>query len=300
MSLQPIVPVRPGGKVPPATVPLIGKQNLEKEAVIRHIKHNIRLQLPQHKVWNAQKTRVALACGGPSLKTNLKKLRNQVNKGFKLATVNGSHDFLLSEGFRPSIQILVDAREFNARFVQHPIDTCHYFISSQCHPSVFEALKDHDRVYIFHLDIGRGKKDEDGNLLPPSEADEILSKYYLKKFIVVSGGSTVTLNSLVLLRQLGFRYFDIYGFDSCFIKGEDHSYDQPENKEKPVRVVARWGGQERVFYCAAWMVRQAYDFQMLIRAIPDDWFKCRVHGSGLIAHMMKAGCEIDVTNSEEK
>ena len=285
MPLGRIVPAKVGDTINPGTIPLVGKKNLASEVILENIQANIRRQLPQLSLFAEQKTRVAIACGGPSLKTHLKTLRRQVDKGFKLVTVNGTHDYLLDKGFTPSLFMMVDARQWNVRFVQRPIESCTYFISSQCHPDVFEALKDHDKVYIFHIDVGADD----------SPTVKILDKYYFKRYIKVVGGSTVTVNALVLLHHLGFRYYDIFGFDSCFLNGKHHSYNQPENTEKAYRVVAKWAGKEKVFYCACWQVRQMYDFQMLIRAIPKDYFKCRVHGAGLISYMMRSGCEIDIT-----
>ncbi len=284
-----IVPARAGDEIAPGTVQLIGQKNSSVEIVLDNIQENIRRQLPQLSSFGRQETRVAIAAGGPSLKTNLKTLRRQVDRGFKLVTVNGTHDYLLDKGFTPSLFMMVDARQWNVRFVQRPVKSCTYFISSQCHPDVFEALRDHDKVYIFHIDIGK----------KTSAALKMLNDYYFKRYITVIGGTTVIVNSLVLLHHLGFRYYNIFGFDSCFLNGEHHSYNQMENTEQSYKVIAKWAKKDRIFYCASWHIRQMYDFQQLIRVIPEDYFKCRVHGAGLISYMMRTGCEIDVTKTKE-
>lgn len=288
MTLLPILPPDKDGNPIPDSHTLFGGVNTTEERIVEHVTANIRRQLPQVKQYQLQNTKIIFAAGGPSLKTNLKKLRRQYNQGnkFALVTVNGTHDFMLDQGFIPKMHIMVDARPWNARFVQRPAKTCRYLLASQCHPSIFEALEGYD-VSIYHTS---GHEDA---------ASKVLEKYYFGKYIKVVGGSTVTLNSFMLLRTLGFRYFDVYGFDSCLLNNKHHSYDQSENdRDSVIPVYLREGDEDRKFMCTSWMVRQAYDFRNLVRAIRPDLFKCRVHGNGLIAGMMKAGYEIELTKGE--
>lgn len=288
--LKAILPPEADGSQQEDSFPLVGGLNTTQEKILSHVKHNIRLQLPQIKQFQAQEVGLIIAAGGPSLKSNLKNLRRQYNRGSKLVTVNGTHDYMLDNGFKPSMHIMVDARPWNVRFVQRPISTCKYIVASQCHPSVFEALKDNE-TYIYHTSGHDGP------------AEEELNKYYFKKFIRVVGGSTVVLNSFMLLRTLGFKYFDVYGFDSCYLGKKHHSYPQPENGKEavvPVEFKFKVNGKDETvvekpkkFFCASWMVRQAYDFQGLVRAIKPGLFKCRVHGPGLISYMMRTGSTIE-------
>ncbi len=280
----PILPPDEDGNPRKDTITLVGGVNTIKKRILEHIDINIRRQLSQIKRYQLQDTNIILACGGPSLKTNIKSLKRQYDKGYKVVSVNGSHDYLQDQGIKPAMHIMIDARPWNARFVQRPIDSCRYVIASQCHPDVFDALKDND-VNIYHVDV-----DE--------EVAEILDKFYVsnQRYINIVGGSTVTLCSFIILRTLGFKYFDIYGFDSCFMDKKHHAYDQPENKEKPINILFEDGKR---FVCSTWMVRQAYDFQQLVSYISKDLFKCRVHGNGLIAHMMKTGAAMKVEEVKE-
>ena len=251
-----------------------GGLNTPKDKMVENIKHNIRLGLPQVHAYppNPQET-VVLVFGGPSLKTNLRALRRLAPKCY-VVTVNGSHDYLISEGFKPSGHIMLDARPDNACFVQNPIDTCHYFIASQCDPSVFEALKGY-HLEIFHCDLG----EETG-------AVEVLRRYYLNSYHIIIGGSTVGLRSFMLMRTLGFTRFEVFGFDSCFMGNRHHAYEQALNSSDTKEIKVE--GLEKTFHCTGWMLRQAYEFQDFVRHA-GGLFKCRVHGSGLIATMIKAG-----------
>jgi hypothetical protein len=58
--------------------------------------------------------------------------------------------FALNNGIKPSAYVMVDALEFNARFVEKVIPDCKYFIASQCHPSVFEKLPKEQDIYLAH------------------------------------------------------------------------------------------------------------------------------------------------------
>jgi hypothetical protein len=150
----------------------------------------------------------------------------------------------------PSAYVMVDAREFNARFVEKVIPDCKYFIASQCHPSVFDKLPK-ERTYIWHTTA--------------ESINDLLAKEY-KNWYPVPGGSTILLRTIPLFRMLGFRRFHLFGCDSCLEDGAHHAYEQKENDNQPV-ISVRIGG--KVFSCHPWMVSQAKEFIDLIGCIGD-------------------------------
>ena len=93
----------------------------------------------------------------------------------------------------PSAYVMVDAREFNARFVEKVIPDCKYFIASQCHPSVFDKLPK-ERTYIWHTTA--------------ESINDLLAKEY-KNWYPVPGGSTILLRTIPLFRMLGFKRFHL-------------------------------------------------------------------------------------------
>ena len=248
--------------------------NARHEDILSNIRKNITLQLPQANIYHPNEQHVALVCGGPSLQNTISELREQYENGTKLIAVNNTHDWLIDHGMKPSMHVMVDSREFNNRFIQKPIDSCKYFMASQCHPSVFEALKDNE-LYIFHVVNEIGEK-------------EILDDYYFGNYHFVVGGSTVSLRAIWLLRMLGFTKIDLYGFDSCYMDGKHHAYEQPENDDCETREVTCMG---KNFLCATWMASQYDDFQHFIAELGDK-FELNVHGNGLIAHMMNEGAKL--------
>ena len=261
-----------------------GAINTSKDLILEHVKTNVRRQLPQLKVYQPSSEEIILALGGPSLRENIEDLKAQVKAGLKVVSVNGTHDYLISHGIKPSVHIMIDARPTNSRFVQNAIDGCRYFISSQCHPSVFDTLRD-KQVYIFHADSHE-------------EVTEFLKSYYFERFHIVEGGSTVGSRSLMLLRMLGFSRMHVYGFDSCLIGDKHHAYEQKENDgDQTIKIVTK--PNEREFVCAAWMAKQAQEFQDIVQH-RGDLFELNVIGDGLIAHIIKTGSRLENQDGSER
>jgi SAM-dependent methyltransferase len=266
-----------------------GKVNTETEVVIDNIKKNaarkdeFQMTVPHP----TQDTEVMMICGGPSLndyKDEIIKLRS---KGMPLITGNGTYNWAIENGMKPSMQLVIDAREFNKRFLRPVIDDCKYFIASQCHPSLFEGMPT-DRTYIWHVTGGTGEEH--------SDALNTIEEHY-GDFFPVPGGSTVTLRGLCLLRMLGFHKIHMYGFDSCVRDDAHHAYSQPENDYvhsggMPVSV----GG--RGFRCDAWMFSQAVEFMRMVRMFGDE-IDLNVVGDGLIAHIIKTGYEMVLLEEQE-
>jgi hypothetical protein len=163
---------------------------------------------------------------------------------------------------------MVDARDFNARFVEPVVSDCKYFIASQCAPTVFKDLPK-DRTYIWHTSA---------ELISETLASEYKTWWH------VPGGSTVLLRAIPLFRMLGFKRFHLFGCDSCLSEDLHHAYEQKENDGQLV-IPVNVGG--KIFYCHAWMVSQAQEFIDLIRMLGDE-IELEVYG-GLLHHILKTG-----------
>ena len=243
--------------------------NEDKEKIRDNIRKNIQLGLPQVQPYETQWNKVVgLVLGGPTLKETFPDLLEKRQNGMPVITINGSHRYCMTGGLTPSAMIMLDSREFNNRFVYPLVEDCKYFISSQCHPSVFENLKD-NKVWIWHC-----AGDEDN--------EDLLKEQYGNNYFPVMGGSTVTLRAIHLLRMLGFSKFEVYGFDSCII-GQHHAYDQKENDDEQVMdvVVA-----DKEFKCTAAHYHQAKEFVQMIKKT-GEYYDLAVHGDGLISHIIK-------------
>lgn len=188
-------------------------------------------------------------------------------RGWALTTLNGTHDWVLDNGVKPSIHIQLDARLWNERFVRNPVDSCRYVLSSQTPPELFDRLKSND-VTIWHA--GRGIR------------KPILDKYYNQRWMLSVGGSTVGTHAISILHTLGFRKIAIYGMDSCLRKGAHHAFSQPENNSKSIWKV-RAG--RRTFWTHAWMIQQVDDLIQMLPMIPDD-LDLDFRGDNLVTHII--------------
>lgn len=260
-----------------------GDINEEESRITDNIRFNSQQGWQQVIPHPQQETEVMILGGGPSLKRHLPEIQKLRADGVKLVTLNGAYNWCLENGLIPSAQIIVDAREFNARFTKPVVDECKYLLASQCHPSVFEGLPK-DRTYLWHARSDKW--------------DDVIAEYN-PKYFPIPGGSTALLRAIPLLRMLGFYRFHLFGCDSCLDNGGHHAYSQPENDNEtviPIMVTGDPAG--RVFYCHPWMASQGEEFITLIRKLGDE-FELIVHGDGLLANILTVGASHILEKEEE-
>lgn len=245
-----------------------GRVNTEHSVIYDNIRANIRRHLPQLDRHVPNDYKVALLLGGPSL------AHTPIPKGYKIATVNATHDWALDHGLTPSLFMMLDARAHNARFVQRPVKSCRYFLESQVDPKVYDALQDHD-VRIFH---GAAKEEK-----------KILDRFYMKRWINVPGGGSIGTRAIGLLYTIGVRHILVIGMDGCLVRGKHHAYAQSENDFEAVRKV-RVG--RRRFQVHGWMIAQADDLLRMVPEFPSD-LEIGFEGDGLIPHLIKENATRD-------
>lgn len=266
-------------------VSLQGRVNVEDEVLLANVRSAIRRPFPQVKPQGVNGDRVVLVGGGPSLADTESELVDLVRAGAKLVTVNGSYQWCLDRNLVPKTQIVMDARPSNARFLYPYIESCNYLLASQCAPEVWDAADGRKSVWMFHAAAGM-----DGPLR------ELLDAHYLGQWFGVGGGTTVATRAVSVLRTLGYLRFDLFGVDSCFLRGEHHAYAQAENEhDRAFAFEVYPTGQPdraRTFQCAPWHVKQFECFLQMIR-VNGDQFLLNVHGDGLLAYALKASADVE-------
>ncbi len=258
--------------------------NTSSAKLKQNIAVNIRRQLPQLQVYKPQERELCIVAGGPSLTDTFGDLEGLISDGAAVLAVNGVYGYLLDRGIEPSLFAMLDAREWNKRFVDRTSSRTKHFLASQVHPAAFDSLeKQGVETFIWHAPIPAEKGDRNWQ-----EGRAFYRRYYLsdKNYLIVPGGVTVTAKTVMLTYWLGFRRIHIFGFDSCWMDGKDHAYDQPENNDKNIRF--KLG--ERWFDCAPWMAYQADSFFKLIVNLPDN-LDLQVHGDGLIAYGLRRSAQ---------
>lgn len=251
--------------------------NTRKDVILANVAANIRRGFPQ--VWPHGLTdqHVCIVGGGWSLTNTFDELRELYWSGAKIVACNGAAKWLTDRNIRPSAVVVLDARETNLRFVEQDIPDCKFFLASQCHPSLFDAVKGRDS-YIFHVCA-----------TDSLEEKKVLDDYYVEQWQAVSGTCCVGFRALCLFRTLGFQLYHLFGIDSCYApNGRHHAYLQPENDDEQKLEVACG---DRNFEVSSWQLSQAIHFVELLKHMGDQ-FWLDVHGDGLIAHMIATGATL--------
>jgi len=276
--------------------------NTELDEIHNHMRENAKLDLPNIKAYETlddegkdpDRTCVIL-CGGPSINnpdaiTQLKHFKERKDAGEQIhfVTMNGSYHWAQAMGLWPVTQFMLDARQFNARFVmpvENADDSKNIFImASQCSPDTL-ALLPKDRTYLWQVNISQ-------HSTPLIE--ELWGTMY-EDWFPCPGGSTVLMRALPQLQQMGYRKVHIYGFDSCVLDEEHHAYPQRENEVHPSSIIDVTpqvdGRPGRTFSVHPWMLGQVKEFFDM----KDTFLRhldMTVHGTGLIAYLLDHDTDI--------
>lgn len=237
-----------------------------------HILENVRAACERDLDWftgfGLHKRTAVIVGGAPSLTDNLPNIRAQRRRGAWIVSVNNAWRPLVECGVVPDVHVMLDAREDNAAFLEGAPAKTRYLIASQCHPAIFEALKDRD-VTLWHNAFGDGEA-----------MREALGEHWDNRpCVLIPGGGTVGLRALWLCFFSGFRTIHVYGMDSSYEDGRHHAYPQALNDGEAVMDVTMAGKHYRA---ARWMVRQAEEFRETWSDLRDRGVTIHVHGRGLL------------------
>lgn len=210
------------------------------------IAHACRLGLPEADA--DPKPTLRIVANGPSA-------REAPLDGPTLA-LNGALGLFTAQGLAPTYWAACDPQPLVADFLADAPDETIYLVASKCHPKVFRALEDKD-VRLWHL------ADQ-----PIENARQVIH------------GTSITLTVPNLMRRLGWRSFEFWGWDCCVMDGRHHAV---EAGELPDQVTATING---VAFKArhAWTL-EAQEASYLLQMGDFDW---RIMGDGLVAAYMRA------------
>ena len=267
---------------------LIGQLNTSEEEIISNIRYSATLDIPSMQPHQAQDIEVMLLAGGPTLNDFDDEIAENRKNGMPLITVNGSYRWAIARGLKPSLQCLIDSRDFNFRFTEQfegQTDETKFLVSSSANPKVFDDLPK-DRTFLWHVNLSEN-------------VEPVLNECFGEKnkdWWPVPGGSTVTLRALCALRMLGFNKIHIYGLDGCIFKDKQHhAYEQPENDRdvrRAVEITVAGGTKfEKTFLMAPWMISQAQDFMAMVPRVLSD-AKLKIYGDGAIAYIVEAASQL--------
>lgn len=255
-------------KYPGLGLTIYAKLNRPKEEIQDNIRINCARRLPQVWPHKEQDTVLAIAGGGPSLVDTLDDLKAFKEDGGKVVALAGTAKYLMEHGITPSAHVLLDSSITNIDFVTDA--DCTYLVASQCDPRVFDALAGR-KLYIWHA-------------INHVDDNEIISQFY-DKWVPIQGGNTIGLRALRLFQVLGYRKFELFGYDSCYIDGRHHAYKQKGHDDIETTWMEVNG---RKFEVAAYQIQQAMEFMKMVKVFGQGW-EVRCHGNGLISYLIEEG-----------
>jgi 6-hydroxymethylpterin diphosphokinase MptE-like len=197
--------------------------------------------------------KLAIVATGPSVSDYVEELRNWDGD---IWGINGACGWLRHRDIKANAFVGVDPEEILKDYLETqegPISVDTYYIASQAHPAVFDALKGKN-VQLWHMSM-KGIRFPFGSVL-------------------VYGGSSCLTRAPWLACMLGWEDVHIFGGDSSFTKEKTHVYggNLPSN-----RCFTEVDGQ--LFWSHKVMMVQATDMIDLVQSFPG---KISIHGDGLM------------------
>jgi len=258
-------------------MPELKGMNVTHDFAYGNVRTNVLRDLPWFSGFGEQDKGCVIVGGGPSLADSVQAIKDHRRRGLKIITVNNALRFLTDKGITPDAHVMLDAREENLHMVKDAPKNVRYFLASQVHPCVFDALSGHD-VVLWHNAMGSGE-----------ELMEIIKPWFddgpnQKACVLVPGGGTVGLRAINLAWLSGYKKIHLYGFDSSYADGKHHAYLQSLNDGEPTQEVVL---ADKTYICARWMIRQSMEFQQTYLYLRERGIKILVHGRGLIPAMAR-------------
>jgi uncharacterized Rossmann fold enzyme len=243
---------------------ITGKCVAEDETLFANMDAAIARGYPQVKEAQSAKTgAILLVASAPSVKGQLELIKKMKAEGSPIVAIKGAHDWLIAQGVIPDYALAIDPQEHRIAFYK-PQPNVHYMIASQCHPAMFDNL-DGYQVTLWHPYVKKGQDRP-------------------KNCMLIGGGTTSGLRAISLFYVLGYRQFELFGFDSCN-DGELLRVNGEGLKEGDKLIEVKIDPKGETFYCNTAMALQAEHFQTYYDYLPDATFKA--HGRGLIQAIIK-------------
>ena len=243
---------------------ITGKCVAEDDILFANMDAAIARGYPQVKEAQAAKTgAVLLVASAPSVKDQLELIKKMKAAGSPIVAIKGAHDWLIENGVTPDYALAIDPQEHRIAFYK-PQASVHYMIASQCHPAMFDNL-DGYKVTLWHPYVKKGQDRP-------------------KKAMLIGGGTTSGLRAISLFYVLGYRQFELFGFDSCN-DGELLRVNGDGLKDGDKLIEVKIDPNGETFDCNMSMALQAEHFQTYYDYLPDATFNG--HGRGLIQAIIK-------------
>jgi hypothetical protein len=250
----------------PLHIPLVVLCNTPDE----EIEANVRVNTARDLAWMAGQPAhdgiAVMVGGGASVADHLDDIRSLVYQGAKVFAINAASQYLRGHGFAVDWQVTCDAKAETAGLVDPA--ACGHLFASHVNPLTLDAAP---APVLWH------------SALHVNEDWFPQARRKRGNYALLGGEASSGLGALCVAYCLGFRKFEIFGYDSCHSEGgESHAYPQPMNGTIPVMAFS-WAG--RWFQTSVTMRTQAERFPILAQALQQAGATLNVWGNGLLQHI---------------
>lgn len=246
-------------------IPVALTINVPDEVIAANVRANTR-RVPRHKRVRTAKPHdaIAIMCGsGPSLAKHLGDIRALRHHG-EVFALNGTASYLAKNDMIADWQVIVDARPRTAELVGPAFG---HLFASQCDPACFDAKPQAMMWHFINGELDQQLPDDE-----PAHAQ-------------IGGAGSVGNCAMALAWAMGYRRFEVFGYDSSHSGNDSHAFHQPLNDFEP------WGRftfNGREYICSYTMRSQASRFQLIGRELIRNGCIVNVHGDGLLQDMWRA------------
>lgn len=214
--------------------------------------------------------KAVIVSGGHSWTDHLDDIRRKGATGDLIICVKSTHNWLLDAGIVPFACSLLDPRPLVADFVK-PHPAVRYLVASMCHDDVWKLLQG-KRVFGYHAGVGASEQS------------------VLTKGIVVGGGSCAATRAIRVLYAVGFRKFDLYGFDSCYREEPPKVEGYQSAHVNKDRINVQIAGKS--FLTDPELVAQVQDYEQAFGQLKDCQFQVFGDGAVKAAHDFWAAVKV--------
>lgn len=98
-------------------------------------------EVPKYNEVGTKSGRVVICAAGESTLEMLPLIKQRKAEGIAICAVKGVANVLIENGVVPDYAVFMDSQENQVRFFENPHPDVTYYVASNSHPKVFEALK---------------------------------------------------------------------------------------------------------------------------------------------------------------
>lgn len=209
---------------------------------------------------DAANKRVAIIGYGPSLRETIPMLK-ELNYDV-VFSCSGAYSMCLEHGVVPTYHVEIDWKPHKYLFTKDAQDGTKFLVSAVCSQKLIDNVK-HKDSYLTFIEHG----------------DQIK---YPEGAIMLSSGYDVGQHAIIIAHKMGYRNFDLFGFDYCFDM-EKHRHAGPHGGRVHHLASGRVG--DKLFYTSKTMFAAVLVFEFWLKQHPE--VSLNIYSDTLLLHFLE-------------